>query len=46
MRFVTDIYNSRTECEGRHMFHELLKFTYLWIRLYVVVLGDTGGRGV
>jgi hypothetical protein len=45
MRFVTDIYNSRIDCEVRRRLHELLKYTYLWIRLYAVVLGDTRGRG-
>jgi hypothetical protein len=45
MRFVTDIYNNRIEFEGRRMLHELLKYTYLWIRLYVVVLGDTRSHG-
>jgi len=37
MRFVTDIYNSRTECGGRLMLHELLKYT---------VFVDTFLRGI
>jgi hypothetical protein len=45
MRFVTDIYNSRIECEGRRMLHEMLKYTYLWIRFYAVVLRDIRERG-
>lgn len=45
IRFVTDIYNSRTECGGRRILHELLKCTYLWIRFYAVLLGDIRGGG-
>jgi len=45
MRVVTDIYNSRIECEVRRMLHKLLKYPYLCVRLYAVVLGDIRERG-